>query len=92
MIKYFPVKVWKLCSRGLIHILYFSCGLMFMGTGFVSRLAGMWRSGTAGIPVRAVCLQLSRESASGVKLEALHCLQVTLLTPVNVIDHNFFPS
>lgn len=56
LIKYFPVKVWKLCPRGLIHILYFSCGLIFLGMGFVSWMAGMWRSGTAGVSVGAVTL------------------------------------
>ena len=36
MIKYFAIRVWKLCHSRLFHILYFNCGLILMGREFVS--------------------------------------------------------
>jgi len=36
LIKYFAIRVWKLCHSRLFHILYFNCGLILMGREFVS--------------------------------------------------------
>lgn len=40
----FLVRDWELCPSRLIHILYFSCGLILMGRELVSQLAvsGDW--------------------------------------------------
>lgn len=55
MIKYIPVRIWRLYPSRLIHILYFSCGLFLVGEKFVPQLAGKWRLVAGGeVSVEAV--------------------------------------